>query len=58
MRVAQVVVTKTQNGKWKVSVMSLNETVLVDAFTTEADVIKAVRRVLSGYEWEQLSLAV
>jgi hypothetical protein len=38
--------------------MSLQQTEVVDIFTTEGAVVHALRRTMYDYEWEQLSLDV
>ena len=58
MKIAQVVITKTQNGKWKITAMSLNEIELVHAFVIEHAAALSVLELMKNYEWEQLSLAV
>lgn len=47
--------TKTKNSRWKITVMSLRQTEVVDSFRTEAEFVAAIRRVMKGYEWEQLT---
>lgn len=34
--------------------MSLTRTEILDEFTTEADAVAAIRRLMKQYEWDQL----
>lgn len=57
MKIAQVVLTKTKSGKWKITVMSLRQT---EASTHEGMREETALTIIENYmttcEWEQLSL--
>lgn len=58
MRVAQVVITKTQSGKWKITAMSLNKTEDLHTTPLENIAITCVLDFMRDYEWEQLTLDI
>lgn len=56
MKIAQIVLTRTESGCWKIVIMSLKRTegvVLVDG--TLDDAVEDLRKHMSVYEWEQLT---
>ena len=56
MKVAQIVLTKTQSGQWKIVVQSLRQTEKSAVVNEIADAINAIYPVMSLSDWEQLSL--
>ena len=56
MKVAQIVLTKTKHGTWKIAVMSLKATEKVEAYQLIGATLKEIARLMEGEEWEKLSL--
>lgn len=55
MKVAQVVLTKTQSGQWKIVVQSLKQTEKSVVVKEVTDVINAVYPLMCLNDWEQLT---
>lgn len=55
-KIAQIVLTKTIGGNWKISVMSLAQVELVESHYHNSDLLVAILKIMTESEWEQLSL--
>jgi hypothetical protein len=55
MKIAQIALTKTESGCWKIVVMSRKqiESVLVDGNVENA--VRDIQDRMQAYEWEQLT---
>ena len=54
MRIAQVVLTKTKNENWKITVMSLKQTEVVLMSKNPAEVINQFCGFIHDDDWEQM----
>jgi hypothetical protein len=56
MKIAQIVITKTQDGNWKMIIMSRQQTEEMVIYETASQAWKDLGLRMVGKEWEQLSL--
>ena len=56
MRIAQVVLTKTKSGKWKVTAQSLRQVEEWNASTNNDIIIAVIENLMTECEWETVSL--
>ena len=56
MKIAQIVLTKTKHGTWRVAVMSMKATESVRAYRVLSDALADINKTMTSEEWEQLSL--
>lgn len=55
MRIAQVVLTKTKSGQWKVLIQSLRQVENVDVVRSQEKAVGLIDHLMTGHEWEQLT---
>lgn len=56
MRIAQVVLTKTKKGNWKLTVQSLQQIEEVATFDNDVFTLDELSRLMDVLDWETLSL--
>jgi len=56
MKIAQIVLTRTKHGTWKISVMSLKATEKVEAYRLIGATLKEIAQLMESEDWEKLSL--
>lgn len=55
MKVAQIIIVKQKSGDWKLIVMSLKQTEILEEDLGFLDVPNKLVDFMQEYEWEQLS---
>ena len=53
MKIAQIVISKTKAGDWKIAVMSLKQTEEVEIFVATSDAIREIGIRMIGDDWER-----
>lgn len=57
-KIAQIVLTKTKNGSWKITAMSLKQTEVCHVTVSVTASLIIIEDTMKKYVWEQISLDV